>query len=541
MAKKLLLDPKIAWFLLALAAAFGMWLRADGIASRPLWLDEAYSAYIADRDFAFIWQIVPKFETHPPLYYSLLRLWTLAFGDALLARRVLGLIAGLATLPVAALSIREIGRALGWGAPRIRGAMLAAVALVALSSLMIEMTRLVRPYSVLILVYASALLVLIRIGRIAQAEQRLETGSFAVYTLLLVLTLWLHNLGALFAAALGIGSLTLLIGRGLRRRDWLIFFAGTVLAVLLYTPVLLMIVDQMATWSAATWLHFDTSTLLWDVSRLLGAPGKAGLLLTVLVATGAVFMLGQQREGGRMALLLLVAALLPIGVSIILSWLKSPVFFPRTLSSASVPAQLLLALGIAGARDWWRWPAVAALIAMLMLLVRLDLEDHRRRPAQDWYGAADWLSSQVRPGDAVWVYPNDAAMPLHYAAHDRGEEGLIGLIRAIPGPVPVLKPGPGAVYPTGNRAVVTLSPARLREIADAPRSRAIPRIWVIRMAPDIFDQGDWLVRALSRGRTPIAGCLHYPIDIRGFARVPAPVSAAADRAPAACAAASPAR
>ncbi len=115
------------WAAVALLVALGVALRAWGLGAAPLWLDEAYSAYAADHGWAFLWRVVPLYETHPPVYYSLLHLWVGLAGDGMLALRLLGLIAGCATLPVIALAAGEAGQWLRWSPARRRGVQLAAV------------------------------------------------------------------------------------------------------------------------------------------------------------------------------------------------------------------------------------------------------------------------------------------------------------------------------------------------------------------------------------------------------------------------------
>ncbi len=197
--------------ILAIALA-GLWLRAAHTLREPLWLDEAYSAYAAAKGFDFLWHIVPRYETHPPFYYSLLRLWTLPFGDSLVAHRALGVTCGMATLAVAILIGREIARrfpaTFGTGRPLAIGVMLLA----AFSPSLVEMSREVRPYPVMILVYAGVVLALLRLGRIAGAETRIDRPAFAAYLAGLALMLWLHNLGPLWAAAIGLAFLRPLPG-----------------------------------------------------------------------------------------------------------------------------------------------------------------------------------------------------------------------------------------------------------------------------------------------------------------------------------------
>ena len=101
----------ILFGLLAVAAvALGIGFRLWNIVHEPLWLDEAYSAYAASKGFDFLWGIVPQYETHPPFYYSLLKVWTLIFGDSLAALRALGALCGIGAIGAGVLAAREIGR-----------------------------------------------------------------------------------------------------------------------------------------------------------------------------------------------------------------------------------------------------------------------------------------------------------------------------------------------------------------------------------------------------------------------------------------------
>ena len=98
-------------FLPALIALIGLvagLFRLLGTLGKPYWLDEAYSAYAADHGWRFLWTVVPRYETHPPFYYSLLHGWNLLFGNSLLASRSFSVACGLLTLPVLAFATRDL-------------------------------------------------------------------------------------------------------------------------------------------------------------------------------------------------------------------------------------------------------------------------------------------------------------------------------------------------------------------------------------------------------------------------------------------------
>jgi hypothetical protein len=134
---------------------------------------------------------------------------------------------------------------------------------------------------------------------------------------------------------------------------------------------------------------------------------------------------------------------------------------------------------------------------------------------ENWYGTVAWLEQRYRPGDEVWSYPNEGALPLDYAARDKG---FVFVDRPIPTPIPTLDGGPGAWNPTGSRGVFSLPPAALHAIADSPHARAIPTIWLHRLGARTYDPGDVLLHALMTDRVVVGRWSSGPIEIIGLKR-----------------------
>ncbi|XHS02192.1 hypothetical protein ACFB49_38020 [Sphingomonas sp. DBB INV C78] len=496
--------------ILALIVA-ATWFRIRGTLIEPLWLDEAYSAYAASKGFHFLWNVVPLYETHPPFYYSLLRVWTLGFGDSLTALRALGIVCGLLTLPVAVLALREVVRD-----KRPAGvAIIAALALVSLSPPLVEMSREVRPYPVLILVYSIATAMLLRLGRIAAAEHRIARAPFIIYLICQALMLWLHNLGPLYAAALGLAFLVLVARPGLARADWIWFFVGHALVALVYLPGLWILLDQAPTWVRSTWLRFNPGLLGARLQFLYAAGGWPAAIAAAALLVLAAMTLWRDSQGRRVLIGLLLLALLPTAASILISMTIAPVFIVRTLTATALPMLLLFAIGIGLNFGRERAIGLGALLILLTIMAIGDYRERERGPMQDWYAALKWLGERYRPGDVVWAYPNEGALPFDYAVRDLGMKVVT---RPIPTAIPTLDGGPGAWNPTGSRGVVSLPADRLKTLADAPEARAVPTIWLLRLGANAYDKGDHLLHALEANRVRVADCETYPIDVIGLAR-----------------------
>jgi hypothetical protein len=249
---------------------------------------------------------VPRYETHPPFYYSVLRLWTLVFGNGLLALRALGIVAGIATPFVIALAGREAARLLEWDMSRRRRVTFVAFALASVAIPLVDMARQVRPYPLMILVYAGAIVALLRLAHTGSIRSR----AFVVYLLLLEAMLWLHNMGPLFAVALTFALGIAVLNRRFDRRDGIRLIVGHAVVALAYLPGLMILLGQASGWVASTWLRFDPAVLGTRLPSLYAAPGWP-LLAAFLLAGLAVAACWRSSPGRRLVGMLSRAGVLP--------------------------------------------------------------------------------------------------------------------------------------------------------------------------------------------------------------------------------------
>jgi hypothetical protein len=499
-----LLAP-VALALMAVAVTAAMWnTRAE-----PLWLDEAYSLYAAEKGWFFLWHVVPRYETHPPFYYSIVRVWIELFGTSVGALRSLGALALGLTVPVAMIAARDacrLARVEG------RGALLVVIAvgvLVALSPALQGMARQVRPYPVMILVYAVAIAALLRLGRQAGAGERLGGPALVAFFAGQATMLWLHNLGLFYAAALTLGLAIMVLGNGrITRRDWIMLGAGHVIVGLVYLPALAILLDQAPTWVNATWLRFSWASLDIRLARIYATPEPFARWLTAFAILFALSALLVDRRRARLAAALAVLALLPAVLSVAVSALVSPVFIPRIMTALVVPMILLIGFAMI-AHTTVRVVSIAVVAVLGLQYLEWDGRVISAPAGEDWYVAAEWLRPRLQPGDEIWAYPNEGALPLGYALRDRR---VTAVIRPVPVAVPAI--GVGGWYPTGSRGVVSLPRQPLRAIAGS--GARVPTVWLLRLGASAYDKGDVFLEELRRTRRPVARFRHEPIDIIGL-------------------------
>jgi uncharacterized membrane protein len=86
------------WLLVFIVLA-GAALRIFHLGAEPLWTDEAASWRFAHLTHQDLWGSVGRFETNPPLYYSLQRL-SLAFGQSEASLRSISALFGTLSIPI---------------------------------------------------------------------------------------------------------------------------------------------------------------------------------------------------------------------------------------------------------------------------------------------------------------------------------------------------------------------------------------------------------------------------------------------------------
>jgi len=81
--KIILLDSFNSGIIFFLAAFFSFFR----ISHQSLWNDESISAEFMRNSLQWIWDYVPKYDLHPPLYYAVLHFWQLIFGSSVVSIR----------------------------------------------------------------------------------------------------------------------------------------------------------------------------------------------------------------------------------------------------------------------------------------------------------------------------------------------------------------------------------------------------------------------------------------------------------------------
>ena len=476
-------------------AAIAVAVRVIGLSLRPLWLDEGYSLYAIERSWRDLWTIVPSYETHPPFYYSILKLWSMLFGASATALRSLSVLISVVTIPVVIASALEVEKQDPSGRPLLRAGI--AGVLAACSPMLIYLDQQARPYALMVLAYAIASLGLLKLLREFRSGGAGSFGSWALLTVGTVVTLWSHNLGVLYAFCLAAALAPAWLARPANASRIKRGLVAATAILLLYAPCLLITARQVGTWG--------TSWLTWEPSKLLELFGFYSIpfeALTIGSAVAALIMLllvkravqhdaaGPGWTSGRVLLLLWWGpTILAIGISA----LYIPVFLARTLAGTLIPAYVALAGVVARTVSPRERLFLAA--ALPITLVPAAVQTALQPASERWDQTAAYLERVVGPADQVWIYPNDSVLALRKAAPSSAYR-----IRQLPADFPAVTFK--GINRSGSPATPSMTSNQARLVATDSAIRAIPTIWLVTRQIWIFDPNADLEHALMRSRRP---------------------------------------
>lgn len=482
---------------LGVALFVGAALRLVVIERHGLWIDDAFSWWFSRLPLSVLWTQLAAFETHPPVYYTLLKGARSVLGESEIAMRMPSLAGGLAVVVLAWL-----------GAFRLRGPSAAAWAagIAGCAALAIEMSWNVRQYTLLsaaVGVMAVALCQLAPKPLAAAEVVRWDSLAPVAFGVGVCATLWLHNIGVVYVAC-ATGALAILwwsadrAGRQAATKVALGGAAGTVL----WLPWIPALLNQsrsieegwhMTIPSPEQWLTLALDGLLFR-PVWFGPFDRSTVAVAIacsFVGLLAVAWRKAARECWRPSIL--VPACLALGPLLMLSvvtLLWKPVLGDRILSPMAVPAAILGAIACSVA--WRRWWTVLPAGLLMAVLLRGAVYESVQRPYSDWREISRQVEHAAERCDRLFAIPNYAAIPLDYY-RSRGllKTGIDWI--PLPGAFPAL--GTGAPH-VSNRGAPVVTAAVEADVVRLVQQAKAPCV-LIRFA-HLYDPDGVVQRALER-------------------------------------------
>ncbi|MBK8987878.1 MAG: glycosyltransferase family 39 protein [Chloroflexi bacterium] len=398
-------------------------LRLVNLNGRPFWYDEAFSVLYAEKPFAtMLYGTIAQTDgaaadVHPLFYYTILHGWMGLAGQSAAAVRLLSVLLGVTTVIVVyLLGCYLFGRRAG-----LLAALITAVAPFAL-----YYAQETRMYALLGL---AAVTTTYFFARAWVEQKRWQWLAFAAAG---AVTLYAHNLGAMFIAGLGIWVLWTW-WRERQLRHLRPFFLACCLMLLLFAPWLAILPSQFGKIQQAYWVARPDLVSLLQTSLIfhLAYDNQAlpAWLLPLAIAFSLflpVILLLEWRRGAKagslstgvfptpVGLLFCLAFLPPLLTFLISQWRS--VFIVRALLPSAL-AYYTLAAGILVNRSFprpirWGTLLVAAILALFSLQNHYRYAEFPRSPFAE---TAVFLAQEAASPDDMIIHSNKMTFfPTHY-------------------------------------------------------------------------------------------------------------------------------
>lgn len=333
-------------------------VRFIGLGRESLWNDEAFSGYAAQlpslKDvIGFI-----SFDVHPPGYFAFLWSWGRVFGVTDAALRASSAVAGVLSVPIA----YRIGRQLFDQRTGLFGAFITAFIFQS-----IYYSQELRAY--IFLVFFSGLSVTLLLDCLRDLQESRRQSPLRYVGLLLICGVngYFHYFGLLFSFLV----VTTLVVYGFhfkrQRKIALLFGLGFLAMYAPWIPVALHSVNK-SNWITAPTVRF----VLEAVNVFYGAGWRLDLIAVIVILVGYGLFFFRQKSAALPAgdRWLLAWIFVPLVISLAVSLTVRPVYSPRNLLLAAIPAWLLLARGFSflPIKKAYQWPALIGLVAAMHLI-----------------------------------------------------------------------------------------------------------------------------------------------------------------------------
>jgi len=343
------------------------------ITKSSIWFDEAFGAYLIHFNFLEIARYTAT-DVHPPLYYWLLKLWSMLFGNTELGLRSMSVLFGAISIVFGYLLTHRL---FGKKAARI------SLIFMVLSPMLIRYSQEARMYT---LVTAIALAATYVLTFAINTKKRLP---WIIYGILVSLGMWTHYFSAIVWISHWLWRADIIRrvtkkGKFIKTffsKEWI---TAHIIAVGLFLPWMPFLAIQMVTVQAfgfwippvtpSTILNFMTNTIYYqDIGNVTGWLAFWVLAVVVLLVLLAFRVYKSQNDSERQSYRLIITiAFVPMLILFMLSMppLRS-VFIDRYLITSTLGIALFigatLAFGIKFLSSKWQI-AMTILIAGLMVI-----------------------------------------------------------------------------------------------------------------------------------------------------------------------------
>lgn len=364
-------------------------LRLYRLEAQSLWADEGNSAAMALRDFYSI-ALHSAADIHPPLYYWLLKLWTILLGTSEWALRSLSVFLGVLLVAL----IYALGKEF-WD----EKVALVSMALAAFHPFQVYYAQEARMYILVALLGAFSFWSALRWWK----KESFRAG--AIFVLATAMGLYTHYSFPLIMVVQNLAFLLLLTANSFRRRIGIKgyiarWFLLQVLPFILYAPWAFIAIKRLISWPAIA-----EYSALTAIKEALGAltfgpvskqPLASALMVFSLFLTGSGFY---WRKSWQVVVILWAWLLAPFLMMVLLGLFRGA--YLKFLLISAPPFCLLLALSFSDLKGFVRAAGAFSFMCVLLLfsVTLKDLYFHFTK--DDYRSIARYIEATEKPGDLI--------------------------------------------------------------------------------------------------------------------------------------------
>lgn len=389
---------KLLNYIILVPVLFAAFLSFLYLGAKSFWLDEVFSIAFVDSSWSQLWEIVIQREPNMSLYYVLLKIWVMAFGDSEFAARSLSVIFAVAgVIMTYAVGVRLFNMLTG----------LTAGFILAVNAFFISYAQEARSYMLLLLLITFSMYLFIRAIEMQRFRYYIALG------LTNALVLYCHFLG-FFVLIAQVMSLVFLPPGTIR---WRRIITSAILTASLTAPLSFFILTHGT--SAMGMITHPSLRGVFDLFMNFTGNGGRLLLMSYFVPCFLSFAIFvrisvsfKKSEILWRYALLFFWLFVPI-LSVYLISLFKPFFFINRYLFACLPALVILAgAGLLSFRYKALQVIAASLLICLSLYTVFDVYYPQKK--EDWRSATRLVVQNAKAGDAILFYGTPALIPFEY-------------------------------------------------------------------------------------------------------------------------------
>lgn len=380
-------------------------LRIRGI-DYSFWYDEIASAAFAKVHLGQLWSDWIRIETNPPLYYTILGVWSKVISTSDIGMRSLSVVFGCFDIIIVFLLGRHIGGD--------RTGLIAAL-FTAISVPHIIFSQQVRAYILARIASDATVLFTTLFWSISHSEQYRLKCFFAVgYIIFCLLALYSHTTMILLPALINIYiTLTIFAGSMRGRKTIWLWIAANTAVFFIWSWWLRITILQIGSGDNISWIRSPSISYAIRMMLEIYTPWGIGwvqYVISPIIILLALFGALKLRTKDECGILFAIAFGAPAMLYLIS--LKVPIYMPRTVFWAGGPFVVIVAFGIVTIAR--KWQQVSAVVMLFLASLSAYLLWFPHREIEQWKGIVRELNLTDYDANIIVKGKGVAMSLLHY-------------------------------------------------------------------------------------------------------------------------------